>query len=122
MSAGSHTFNIQVPTAVFNAGQGNFPLSLYLHGKTSGVLSVFNAVAKIDQLFSIYPNPSNGDFTVEVNANNAEIMVTDLLGKVILKSKITQLKTNLHLTENGIYIVYVSSNEGSAIKKLIVNQ
>ncbi len=122
VSAGSHTFNIQVPTAVFNAGQGNFPLSLYLHGKTSGVLSVFNAVAKIDQLFSIFPNPSNGDFTVEVNANNAEIMVTDLLGKVILKSKITQLKTNLHLIENGIYIVYVSSNEGSAIKKLIVNQ
>jgi hypothetical protein len=42
VTAGSHTFMIRVPTAVFVGAQGNFPLSLYLHGTTSGVLTSIN--------------------------------------------------------------------------------
>lgn len=34
VSAGSHTFMIQVPDALFEGKQGNFPISLYLQGKT----------------------------------------------------------------------------------------
>lgn len=33
VSAGNHTFMIQVPAAVFEGKQGNFPLSLYLQGR-----------------------------------------------------------------------------------------
>ena len=35
MLAGPHTFKIAVPDAVFTGAQGNFPLSVYLQGKTS---------------------------------------------------------------------------------------
>lgn len=36
LAAGQHTFKIDVPSAVFTGDQGNIPLSVYLHNRTSG--------------------------------------------------------------------------------------
>ena len=39
LSAGEYLFTIEVPDAVFVENQGNFPLSLYFQGKTSGTIT-----------------------------------------------------------------------------------
>jgi hypothetical protein len=39
LSAGEYKFTITVPDAIFAGGQGNFPLSLYFMGKTSGMIA-----------------------------------------------------------------------------------
>ena len=38
LSAGTHTIKLDVPTAVFNAGQGYFPISMYLQNSKSGTI------------------------------------------------------------------------------------
>jgi len=47
LTAGEHTFRIEVPDAVFPDAEGNFPLTLFLQGKTSGTLNQNPEVRKI---------------------------------------------------------------------------
>lgn len=70
----------------------------------------------------IYPNPSNGEFKILLPTDNAEITITNTLGQQILKAQATQKTMNLQLNENGIYIVYITTKQGTTARKLIVNR
>jgi uncharacterized delta-60 repeat protein len=75
----------------------------------------------IDGVVSLYPNPSKGQFTVELPTDNAVITVTNLHGQQILKSQTSQKITNLQLVTNGIYFVQIKTIQGTTTKKLIIN-
>ena len=75
-----------------------------------------------DNAFSVYPNPTSGQFTVELLKENAEVIVTDMLGKQISKIQTTQKKMNWQLEDSGFYIVNVKTNQGTITRKLIVNR
>ena len=47
LPAGTHTFKINVPTAQFADGQGNFPLSVYLHPNPASDRITFSQAPKI---------------------------------------------------------------------------
>lgn len=68
----------------------------------------------------IFPNPSNGDFTIFLPTEKADIIVTDILGQQILKIQTTQKTTNLQLDYNGVYLVCIRTREGKVTRKLIV--
>jgi len=121
VNAGNHTFLIRVPTAVFTGSQGNFPLSLYFQGTTSGLISDINDYVVDDNLFSIYPNPTNGQFSVVLSTDNVEIIVTDMLGKQIIKTQATQKTVSLQIDNNGVYIICLKTKHGITTQKLIVN-
>jgi hypothetical protein len=71
---------------------------------------------------NVFPNPSNGQFNVSLPAGKAyNLEVTDLTGKVIRAQKAngnTQLK--LENTAKGIYLLKVTSEGATTVKKLIV--
>ena len=77
------------------------------------------------EAMSIYPNPNNGSFTVNVQSQTDEetnMSVTDVSGK-LLASRI--INTNVPATINldvpdGIYIVSVSLKKGRVSKKVIL--
>lgn len=123
VTAGNHSFLIRVPTAVFNGGDGNFPLSLYFQGKTSGQfpVGIIEDVEK-DNLFLVYPNPSSGQFTIELPADEAEIIVTNTLGQEIVRTRTIENKVNLQLDNAGIYIISAKTKQGVLTRKLIVNR
>lgn len=82
-----------------------------------------------EQNISIYPNPSNGKLTIEVNAFNAtkiEVSIVDLMGKVAMQYSIAVeqgLSKNLiQLDElnKGIYLIKLQSGNDVYTKKLIV--
>ena len=74
-------------------------------------------------IFSIYPNPSNASFNIELNDfNSKEILsVYDVFGRKIKSKKLKNQKSNVNLDgfSNGVYFFNISSENGNSIKKVI---
>ncbi len=81
---------------------------------------ISNAVASYS--LTVYPNPTQGQFTISLLSVPAEISVTDMLGQQILKTQTTEKTTTLQLDSNGVYIVYMKTKEGTTTRKLIVTR
>jgi len=75
---------------------------------------------------SVYPNPTNGTFSVDFTKTN-NIKVMNTLGVVVYEEKFEQPthgSKNIDLTNfaNGIYMVIVSNEKGSSNHKLLLNK
>ncbi|MBL4652599.1 MAG: T9SS type A sorting domain-containing protein, partial [Flavobacteriales bacterium] len=76
-----------------------------------------------DKLFTIYPNPNNGDFTVEVNdTENAQLKITNALGQLVYTEKITQGNSRISMSNlaKGTYTISVEKGGKQSFEKLIV--
>ena len=78
--------------------------------------------------FNIYPNPSSGLFNIELQGvKSAQIYVYDQMGRTVISQLNQDLNQNydevqLNLFEKvpGIYFVVIQSDEGRAVKKIIL--
>jgi hypothetical protein len=73
--------------------------------------------------FTIYPNPSNGQFIVTLtNADNKNsIEIFDVLGKKIQSIQNTGSKTNINLNQrNGIYLVKIINGSSSYVERIVI--
>jgi subtilisin-like proprotein convertase family protein len=78
--------------------------------------------------FSIYPNPNNGNFTVNFtsqSSNAIEIMVHDIRGREVYRksfnnSSLFNQTIQLANVETGIYLVTVKDGERKEVKKIII--
>jgi hypothetical protein len=71
----------------------------------------------------IYPNPTNGNFTIDLGAiyENSQISITNILGGLIVTKVITHSQVlNLAIKDPaGIYIISVQSGDRKAVFRLI---
>ena len=84
----------------------------------------------MDFNFSVFPNPSNGIFTIAIegiNNTQIELSVMDVSGKVVYAQSIASnsskliVPMNISNVEEGVYFVRI--NEGKAItRRVIVSQ
>ncbi len=74
--------------------------------------------------FYVYPNPNNGHFTIESAEQPAEVLITNLFGEKILRTKINNSKTEIVLNNQvqGIYFVRLNFEKRSITKKIVINQ
>jgi hypothetical protein len=74
-----------------------------------------------NSLLLVYPNPSNGEFNINITQDNVIIEVLDILGKVILNENISSGTNKINLSENtnGLYFLRVSQNGQTQVIKLI---
>ncbi|MES2780692.1 MAG: endonuclease, partial [Bacteroidota bacterium] len=73
-------------------------------------------------VLAVYPNPSSGSVTIEVNdisIKSAALTITDLAGRIVLE-KDMQSSATLELTKQGVYFVKLQTEKGSVVKKLII--
>lgn len=106
---------------------GNYSggISLYMGGGPIGVNDYANKLEKP----LIYPNPSNGNFIVELKANyysNAQINIYDIIGHLVHSSTINATKTSLNLNhlKQGMYLLSISNNNKTTpfVEKIIINE
>ncbi len=74
--------------------------------------------------FNIYPNPSNGNFNIYFNSMEKEyaIEIYSMLGqKVFEKSGITTQNITISQLQAGAYLVKITRDSESVMKKVIVN-
>jgi hypothetical protein len=72
--------------------------------------------------FKLFPNPNNGEFNIVLeNYNNAEIEIFNVLGELVYQSKLTNRTSTININNHpkGFYLVIVTSNNASLIKRMV---
>ena len=69
--------------------------------------------------FSLYPNPSNGDFTLELR-QTSNVIVFNAMGQQILNMDDMNGLQHLYLDDTGVYFVRISNANGVEVKKVVV--
>jgi hypothetical protein len=74
----------------------------------------------------VYPNPNNGEFTIELTGfDSAELQLCNLTGRIIYRVKqIHQNELSLDLShlEQGIYLLKAIDREKQIVKKMIISK
>lgn len=75
-----------------------------------------------NELISIYPNPSRGQFTIELN-EPAQVEIIDAIGKIVFSQQVNSGKQLINLeSENGIYFLKITSSEKQRTERIIINK
>jgi hypothetical protein len=71
---------------------------------------------------SVYPNPSNGIFTIQSSEENATVEVYTMLGEKISSCQMVSGKTDIDLSSRqaGIYLLKIKTNKGIVMKKIAI--
>ncbi|MEI7508536.1 MAG: reprolysin-like metallopeptidase [Flavobacterium sp.] len=101
----------------FNVNTTNFTITPSLSNEAFGLNN-----------FSLYPNPSKGNFTIQFDSNSTndiEILVNDIGGRNIYQRKFPNtaiFSQNLQLdsVQSGVYLVTVKDGDKKVVKKIIV--
>ncbi|MCZ2392695.1 MAG: right-handed parallel beta-helix repeat-containing protein [Chitinophagales bacterium] len=95
--------------------------------KYSKIVQVFFANNSLAPDFSVYPNPSKGDFTItakDMTTPTAKIQIFDELGRMIFNHQIKEGKNSIHLEHlpSGTYILNINSSLNTNIQKIIIEK
>jgi len=70
----------------------------------------------------IFPNPSNGLFTIEGSANSAKVSVFNALGVEVYRGEqVLTAMVDLSDQPKGIYFLKIESDENIILKKIVIN-
>ena len=97
------------------------PLLIRINTTGGGI----NSINDIDQksLFNVYPNPTNGVFTIELDNNvKYDVTVNNVLGQTVYTTSTTSMNTIIDLSnfEKGIYIIELKNNTSAYTEKVII--
>jgi len=112
------------------ASNGEYAVIITKNGcsDTSACMSVIGVGVvenNFDNELLLYPNPTNGSFSIDLGATyrTVDISISDITGRLIRSDKFSQEQIiNLSIQEpNGVYILTVYSGDKKAIIRLIKN-
>lgn len=70
---------------------------------------------------STYPNPSNGNFTIEVKENVNEIKVVNTqTGEEVINSNGFESKLEINNLPSGVYMIYAIGKNGTSVERITV--
>jgi hypothetical protein len=121
LTAGEHTFKIDVPNATFldndgNPGNGYFPMSVYLQGYSETLGTEDFAADR----FSLYPNPTSNIVNIDTHGPGVKsVTVVNTLGQTIVSTGATNV-IDMSQYQTGLYIVTVTFDDNkTAVKKIV---
>ncbi|MBT5615662.1 MAG: T9SS type A sorting domain-containing protein, partial [Flavobacteriales bacterium] len=86
--------------------------------------STISGFADVKQsIFTVYPNPSNGVFTIELDATEKhDITVNNALGQTVISTTNRGMNTTIDLSNfgKGVYTVELKNNSSTYVEKVIV--
>jgi len=96
-------------------------------GKGTSCVNEYTSIKQVippnNTNFTVYPNPSNGTFTIDASINSYNLVVMNMLGQVILSRKINDEKTVISMSGgNGMYFVQEQYKDGMSTQKIIITK
>ncbi len=118
LSAGEHSFRIEVPDAQFVDGQGYFTMSVYLQGESP----MLDAASFNTPSFSVSPNPVEDIVTINTidTATIQRVSITNTLGQTVYTG--TANTADLSQLQSGIYIIQAEFANGTTGTRKIVKK
>ncbi len=115
---------------------GNPPCGTSPHNATSNKITIIDrlAVGTITNkanTISLFPNPNNGTLVLsgKVSSDDVSIEVTDMLGQIVYRSKVTPQNGTLneqinlgHNIANGSYLLRVNSGNENEVFRFVINK
>ena len=94
----------------------------YVDNIEQGTASGIGMDEQNSNLLTLAPNPANDFVCISINATNAHFSIVSLTGQLVANGILTEGQNALSTANlsNGIYMVRVSSDEGTSVQKLIV--
>jgi uncharacterized delta-60 repeat protein len=111
---------IVVAGYIHNGSNNEFALVRYMSSATStGIASL-----SLDQSISIFPNPSNGIFTIQCPVKISELEIINAFGEKCFATTVNsqQETVNLSSQPNGIYLLQLKTDNGVLNKKIILQK
>lgn len=82
-------------------------------------------IENVSTPFTMFPNPSNGSVTLNLNYSNSLVEVVDVLGNTVSTPRYSnagQVQLNMNDAAEGIYFVRVTSGNEKSVQKLIIRR
>jgi uncharacterized repeat protein (TIGR03803 family) len=106
----------------FKGSDGAFPYGDLIEYGTAGI----NQLAVNNDQLSIYPNPTSGQFTIKLNGNQNgyTVEVYNVMGERVYESAINNSQNIINLSSRpaGLYFVYLKSEEGVGVGKVLITR
>lgn len=128
------TSNEQNPMDIFYLESGLYSMTLTasnifgsaIHSAEIDVDILSDINENNEQVFSIYPNPGNGIFTINLRETNPDkITVYDMQGSKVYQTEInnnSNLNLDLSHLENGLYFISISEKDEVFTQRLIISE
>jgi len=96
----------------------------YGHGRVNALSALSQTLSlkeeKFTNLFTIYPNPSEGNINISLTDYPAEVTVHNMLGQAVLNTEISSANDAIAVNGSGVYIVSVKSKQGTGSQKIVI--
>jgi hypothetical protein len=100
--------------------------NLTVYPDSSTVCSLVSSVNEpfIENVISIFPNPTTGQLNITTNLQSYELSIFNSTGQLIQKRKIISNSILLDISDlpTGLYLIQVSENEKQLYKQTIIRQ
>ena len=96
-------------------------------GKYSVVNITKGAIENVEEIISVYPNPTKGKIIVENLGgfkNLQGLEITNITGKIVFQSEITNYQSSIEIDlsqlEKGVYFINFKGKTFSRVKKIVI--
>lgn len=80
-----------------------------------------NTSNKYSSLLRVYPNPSQGNYSIETSDENYTLIIRDLMGKLVYTGK-NEHEFSLKGNCPGVYFLTISNAQNTSIVKLVLSE
>jgi hypothetical protein len=88
-------------------------------------INVFGQLSDIDHLetpFTIFPNPSKGQFTIAHSLSKPELIIYGADGRIVFNQVLQTQQSNIELNAKaGIYILHVNDGIKTYVEKVTIH-